>query len=162
MTRTGTAPRRHVMKRLRRLAGTITLVVLVTTGAVACTDETPAEPQCVVDYSLETLTDRDFAFDGTIVHRTVHAPLPPDPGQLGSEHKDYATFDVHEWFTGGSQPEVRIALDAFDTVMRTGLPTDEVGQRLLVSGDDGTAWLCGFTRRYTQRAADTWRKTFGS
>jgi hypothetical protein len=33
----------------------------------------------------------------------------------------------------------------------------EAGTRLLVSGDDGYAWSCGFTQDYDESVADQWR-----
>lgn len=145
---------------MARVASTISAALLIASVGAACQGDEPAEPRCVVEYSRETLANREFAFDGTIVSFDVHAPLPPDPEDLGSEHKDYATFQVHEWFTGGTGPTVRIALDDFETPMKTGLPTSEGRERLLVSGDDQTAWLCGFTRRYSQRDARIWVEAF--
>ncbi len=84
-----------------------------------------------------------FAFDGTVTGI--------DGGQV--------TFEVHETFGETDLPAT--------TVVTLGAPVSpgpsetspsySVGTRLLVSGDDGTAWGCGATRYYDEATAAEWR-----
>ncbi|MBB5789247.1 hypothetical protein [Jiangella mangrovi] len=112
---------------------------------------------CAFAYSRETLAERAFAFDGTVT----------DIG-AGS-----VTFDVHEWFRGGEEPAVTVAMAdgaaLADETSEWG-PVYEVGTRLLVSGeprwgggplDDPIVWTCGFTRYYDGTTAAFWRDVLG-
>lgn len=117
---------------------------------------------CVEQYDPATLTGRSFAFDGTV------RAIGPDGG-----HLDYAsvTFTVNEWFRGGPEPEVTVALPPPDVPTSAGGPAYGTGTRLLVSGepasggaplDEPLGWLCGFTRYYDAATAQQWRTAFAA
>jgi hypothetical protein len=97
-----------------------------------------------IQWSVEELQARDFAFDGTVT------------GISG----DQITFAVNDVFWGvdgasitltggaGMLSEEGIALD--------GGPLMVVGDRYLVSGDETFAWTCGFTEVYDEATAAAW------
>lgn len=112
--------------------------------------------RCVEQYSASTLTNRAFAFDGTVT--SIRG--------IGDGLYVPVTFEVHEWFRGGQTPQVTVS-------MMAPLPTSvgnagyEPGTRLLVSGEPRrggeplnapVAWPCGFTRSYAVDTADGWRE----
>jgi hypothetical protein len=120
---------------------------------------------CALGYSIDTLVERDFAFDGTVVEvgvRPAPTPRPPAEGIPGAEG---VTFQVHEWFRGPGGDTI--------TLQGRGLPigygsiTDEsatlnAGDRYLVSGSDVFVWTCGFTKTYSDATANDWREAFGN
>jgi hypothetical protein len=124
-----------------------------------------AAASCVETYAVQTLQGRDFAFDGTVA----------DIGPASSGEADIgysaATFDVHEWYRGGSPDRVTVAMPGPDRVSSDGVQgrddaTYGVGTRLLVSGEpqwggkpleDPIAWMCGFTRYHDEGTAAQWR-----
>lgn len=130
-----------------------------TTDSSASTDTTvtgdtgaispPGAAQCVEFYSLDTLTNRQMAFDGTV--RTID-------GQR-------VTFDVSVWYAGGEGAEVTLSalglagpgLSSIDGGVRL-----TEGERFLVSGDGGNVWGCGFTQLYDATVAESWATAFGS
>ena len=92
---------------------------------------------CPEDYAANQVAARDLAVDGTVT--------AIDDGRV--------TFDVHgtgESVTVDMAPPVPSRRS--DTA-----PSYSVGTRLLVSGDDGTAWGCGWTRYYDEETAADWR-----
>lgn len=99
---------------------------------------------CVETYSLETLAERDYAFDGTI--ESI------EPGPDGS---DAAVFDVEEWFKGG-EGATATRRGSFSSLTSAGGEDRNVGDRLLVAGDDDFAWDCGFTQPYDAEVAADW------
>ncbi len=121
---------------------------------------------CAFEYSPRTLADRAFAFDGTAV--SVGPARTERPGNGGGYVG--TTFEVHEWFAGGSGTTVTIDMappaDARSDENSEYAPGYALGDRLLVSGehrwggatmDDAIAWTCGFTRYYDEATADLWR-----
>lgn len=155
----------------KRLIGVISVaaavVAALTVGAVAlrsdnggesvATTPTTAPPSgdapispggavgsCVERYDLLTLTHREVAFDGTVL-------------KVGG---DEATFRVNEWYRGGEGGEVTIGGAEVVGGMSSAGPTAslEPGNRLLVAGDGGFAWSCGFTQTYQAATADEWRR----
>jgi len=126
---------------------TTTAVVLVTRGDPGAPGPpAPIDPgfaMCVETYSLESLENREVAFDGTIT----------------AVNGDEITFDVGEWFKGGSGGET--TLEGAGTLggltsASSGIPLD-AGTRLLVAGDGGFAWGCDFTQPYDASIAAAWR-----
>lgn len=134
-----------------------------------------ASPSCVESYTLQTLREQAFAFDGTVLSlgagRSDRAPgLTDDPGYIG------VTFTVTEWFRGGNARQITVnMLPPTTTPTATsegegnsvGGPSYGVGSRLLVSGgprwggpplQDPVAAVCGFTRYYQQQTAAAWRQ----
>lgn len=104
---------------------------------------TPGAASCVELYSLETLANREVAFDGTV--RSVSG--------------DEVTFTVGEWFKGGTGEQVTLkGASTLGGITSAGPGVSlDPGSRLLVAGDGGFAWGCGFTQPYAQDVAADWR-----
>ena len=104
----------------------------------------PALGSCVEIYDLQTLANRETAFDGTVV----------------SVDGDRVTFTVNEWFRGGSGDEVtRDGASTLGGLTSAGPSLAlEPGTRLLVAGDDTFAWSCGFTQPYDEDVARQWHE----
>jgi hypothetical protein len=129
---------------------------LIAAMFVACGGEDPIEQaqptmsagSCVEQYSIETLKNRDYAFDGTI------KSITPDP----ADGPDTVVFEVGTWFTGGSGADATKRAYGFGGGMTTsvGGAAHEVGDRLLVAGDEDFVWECGFTQPYDADVAADW------
>lgn len=103
---------------------------------------------CVEFYDLQTLKNREVAFDGTVASRAG----------------DQITFTVNRWFRGGDGDE--ITLSGGETLggvtsAGPGAPI-ETGTRLLVAGDGGFAWACGFTQPFDAAVAEQWASALDS
>ena len=146
------------------------IVILGSLLAVACgtraEQTTAAEPRtspesspgtvssvagsCVEQYSAESLEKRDYAFDGIVTRINK-----------GSEtDADRVTFDVKEWFKGGSGTTATRRASGFTATTSAGGSPHSVGERLLVAGDEDFVWECGFTQPYRPAVADEWRNAF--
>lgn len=108
----------------------------------------PGMATCVETYSLDTLANREIAFDGT----------------LTKTDGDRVTFAVNEVFTGDVDDTETLG---GGTVVTADAPPSsasgpglQVGDRALVAGSDGFAWGCGFTQPHNPDVADQWRETF--
>lgn len=124
-----------------------------------------AMASCVETYSAATIANRAFAFDGTVI-----AIGPGGTDQPGSGGLDAVavTFQVNEWFKGGTGDTVTVDLMPPGSSAGAAPAAYEEGTRLLVSGeprwggeplDDAVAWTCGgFTRYYEAAVADEWRR----
>jgi hypothetical protein len=121
---------------------------------------------CVHMYGPAALSERAFAFDGTV--KVIDAGSTNKPGQ-GHLDTVAVTFAVNEWFKGGAAPTVTVDLMAPGSHSLDGEPPAyEEGTRLLVSGeprwggeplDDPIAWTCGgWTRYHEQTVAEEWRR----
>ncbi len=100
---------------------------------------------CAEFYDLETLADREVAFDGTVA----------------SADGDQVTFTVHSWFTGGSGDSATLNAVGLAPGTITSLGASlELGQRYLVSGSGGNVWGCGFTMTYDTGIANQWATVF--
>lgn len=151
------------------IAAAAAIAVIAATGVVAMTrTSSPAKPpaagptdlpadngdappnsaagsmaMCVAVYDMNTIEDREFAFDGTVT----------------SVNEDDVTFTVGEWFKGGSATTITLAgamaLAGIDTADE--MVALEPGTRLLVAGDGEFAWGCGFTQPYDAAVAAGWR-----
>lgn len=97
---------------------------------------------CVELYDLQTLTNREIAFDGTVT----------------AVAGDEVTFTVNEWYRGGDTSEVTLAgASSLGGLTSAGDPVSLApGARLLVAGDGGFAWSCGFTQPYDPDVAADW------
>lgn len=99
---------------------------------------------CVETYSLETLGNREFAFDGTVA----------------SIDGDRVTFTVNEAYAGGAAAGSSVTLRAEGmsgtSISSAGGPSLTVGQRYLVAGDADFVWACGFTQPYDESVAAEW------
>lgn len=124
-------------------------------------------------YSIDTLAERDFAFDGNV--------LSVEPGPKG---RRLTTFRVNEWFAGGSGERATVPMTPMSTQGReeTGTNRDLDGEergptygaetRLLVSGEfrstknrslaDAFVWSCGWSRYHDKETAGQWRETFAA
>lgn len=126
---------------------------------------------CVKEYSTTTLKARAFAFDGTAI--AIGPSVSDKPGSRLDAPG--VTFEVNEWFHGGSADTVTVDIQGISTgedgaASEFGWPSQiPEGTRLLVSGeprwggnplDRAIAWGCGFTRYYDQETADQWRTAF--
>ena len=167
----------------KMLVGPILLAALLLGSA--CADEAQPRPQsgppegmetssdtssstdiatsCIEVYSPETLVNRSFAFDGTVasIEERTDPKLPAGEGQT-----PWVTFDVNEWFLGGSGNTVGIWMGQLNVETSAGSVSAEVGTRLLVSGEprwggepleDPLAWTCGFTQEWSEAAAAEWK-----
>jgi hypothetical protein len=150
---------RPVRRRFALAAAAAAVVAVAVTSAVVFTggdstgDEQIAggEPiasmaLCVESYDLNTLANREVAFDGT----------------LASMDGDQVTFTVNRWFTGGSGDEATFNANGLTGITSLGGPSLEPGQRYLVSGSGGFVWACGFTMTYDTGIAGQWATVFGS
>ena len=104
----------------------------------------PALGSCVETYDLETLANRELAFDGTVARL----------------EGDAVTFEVNDWYRGGDGAEITLAgASALSGLTSAGSATTlEPGARLLVAGDGGFAWSCGFTQPYDPAVAQKWQR----
>ena len=120
-----------------------------TTTAIAGGPITPGggAASCVERYDLTTLTHRETAFDGTV--QAVDG--------------DTVTFTVNHWYRGGEGDRVSLAGAAVLSGVTSAGPgaSLEPGTRLLVSGDGGFAWSCGFTQAYAESVAAQWQQALG-
>lgn len=124
-------------------------------------DDSAGAATCAQTYRPAAVAQRAFAFDGTVTD------VGDGPNDLGSVA---VTFEVREWFHGGSRKTVRVDLappssSQLESSIAGG--TYGVGSRLLVSGeprwggrplDHAVAWGCGFTRLYDPSTAASWRQ----
>jgi hypothetical protein len=138
-------------------------VVATGTGPLPEGGPGTAVGSCAYEYNLSALDERAFAFDATVT--------AIDSGGLFGTNQ--VTFQVHEWFRGGTEPVVTLDMippvepgDAVSDSRQLTSPSYTVGTRLLVSGEfpqeetslqEATVWGCGFTRYYDPTTADAWR-----
>ena len=114
--------------------------------------DTPISPggngsaSCVEMYDLASLENREIAFDGAV--RSVAG--------------DEVTFTVNEAFSGVDAGEITLkGAEMLGGVTSAGAAMSlERGSRLLVAGDGGFAWSCGFTQPYDSAVAAEWRAAF--
>ena len=119
---------------------------------------------CVTSYNEQTLGDRSWGFDGTVIGFE-------NRGLAGFAPDRVATFDVHRLYRGGSGTRV---------VVRFSFPTEnpesaeardaKIGDRFLVAGGDAqhslasypNAWACGFTQAWSALVAQRWATVLAS
>jgi len=101
---------------------------------------------CVELYDLETIKNREYAFDGTVA----------------SVDGMRMTFDVHEWFGPGEGDTATLDHQGYEgMLLAPDGPALEPGIRVLVAGDGGFVWSCGFTQLHDPAVADQWRAARG-
>jgi hypothetical protein len=104
---------------------------------------------CAEIYSLEALAAREMAFDGTVA----------------AVDGDRVTFTVNEWYRGPGGDEITLGGAEGFAAGLTSVADESVllepGARLLVAGDGGFAWACGFTQPYDAGVAADWASTLG-
>lgn len=123
------------------------------------------EASCVEEYSPAAVAGRGFAFDGVVVAIGSTVTDRGDGDDLGL---DGVTFEVRDWFVGGTGRTVTVdmapPLAGHEASSADG-PSYAVGSRLLVSGEprwggppleDPIAWGCGFSRYHDAATADSW------
>lgn len=104
---------------------------------------------CLKQYSPESLHTQGFAFDGVVV------AFQADSGDI--------EFKVNQWFKGSAKESVNVKAPVplgEEVVSSADFPRIEKGERYLVSGEEGFAHACGFTRVHTQADAQIWQDTF--
>lgn len=106
----------------------------------------PISASCVETYSLDTLSDRDFAFDGTVT------------GVSG----DSVTFTVNEAYRGAGSASVTLTATGMTgtSITSGGGPSLAEGERYLIAGDDEFVWGCGFSQPYQADIASQWADAF--
>jgi hypothetical protein len=130
-----------------------------------------AAMSCVEEYAPAAVARRAFAFYGVVLAIGASVSDRGDEGDLGLRG---VTFEVREWFAGGSDSTVTVDLQgpgSESSDMSESGDAYGIGSRLLVSGESrwgGTvlespiAWPCGFTRYYDSATANAWREAVGS
>jgi len=135
-------------------------------GEEQAVEPADAADRCVQTYSAETLVQRSFAFDGTVL--TIEIRTDPRLRE-GEDEVPWVTFEVNRWFRGGSASEVGVWVDGLNTETSVGIISAELGTRLLVAGEprwegdpleDPIAWRCGFTQPWSAEVADEWQAAF--
>lgn len=112
-----------------------------------------------IQYEDAILVGLDVAFDGTL----VSVETIPGNGEIDLP-QNLATFEVHKWFKGGEGDTITLDAgilvdDGSIALVGTQL---EVGQRYLISGDDGFVWACGYSYSYDTEVANHWSELFGA
>ena len=147
-TEAGSTTRRRPLWALGAAAAAVAAVVMaVIINSGSGSQEPGGDPgagigPCVESYSLDTLANRDFAFDGTVT----------------AIDGDQVTFDVNEAFGGDLAETVTLTATGMTgtAVTSAGGPILVIGERYLVAGDGEFAWACGFTQPYEAAAAAQW------
>jgi len=154
------APRRLPNRTIGWAAAAALAVAAAAIGAYALFVD-KAEPRIVggepvggggmamcIQYDDGILAEQDTAFDGT----------------LTAIDGDRVTFEVNHWFRGGDAAEISYDAEGLVggvTVAMDGIPF-EVGERYLVSANDGYLWSCGYTVTFDSDLADHWAELFGA
>lgn len=142
---------------VRRIAAVLAVLAVV---AVACGDDDAAtDPVAGGDaignaaadcmaFDEAVLLAQELAFDGTL--------------RSASADGEQVTFEVHEWFKGGTTGEITLAAGGLlwedaQAIIGTSL---EVGQRYLISSSDGVVWACGYSVTYDTAIAAEWAALF--
>ncbi|HEY7755439.1 MAG TPA: hypothetical protein VID69_04345 [Actinomycetota bacterium] len=108
---------------------------------------------CAFPFSVETLAERGFAFEGTVV-------AIREPAAMDAPYE--ADLDVARWYRGGPEPTTTVR--TYD-VSGTSLAGDlglAVGDRILASGDEGFLWGCGFSMAYSAEGAEIFERAFAA
>jgi hypothetical protein len=153
------------------LAASAVAVVAMAVGAYAVFGQNDAPEEAIVgaplgdaaamciQYEDAILLGLDVAFDGTL----ISVETIPGTGDIDFP-QNLATFEVHKWFKGGEGD--RVTLDAgilVDDGSIALIGTQlEVGQRYLISGEDGYVWACGYSYSYDTEVANHWAELFGA
>ena len=102
----------------------------------------PISASCVETYSLDTLSNRDLAFDGTVT------------GISG----DSVTFAVNEAYRGAGSASITLTATGMTgtSISSAGGPSLVEGERYLIAGDGQFVWGCGFSQPYQADIAAHW------
>jgi hypothetical protein len=108
---------------------------------------------CAFEFSVETLAEREFAFEGTVVQirepEAMDAPYEVD-------------FEVVRWFGGGDGPTVTLGTYDVSGTSLAGELALAVGDHVLASGDEAFLWGCGFSMAYSEASAALFEEAFAS
>ena len=104
----------------------------------------PTAAKCAA-VSVEILAQQQTAFDGTV--SSIGAGL--------------VTLDVSHWYRGGDTDQVSVDASPADLEALVQAAHFEVGQRYLVSANDGFVTVCGFTATYSDDLAAMYADAFG-
>lgn len=165
----GSARRWWIAAGAAAAAVAVTVAVLVLSADPASRPEPPTlgAPEspigggmasCVEPFTVENLSEREFAFDGVI--RSISVP----PEESGAP--TVVTFNVTHWYKGGSGERVELrTYERPGAVTSVSLGQDdavqlEEGQRILGSGEDDLLWSCGFSMLYTPNNAELFEAAF--
>jgi hypothetical protein len=111
---------------------------------------------CVEQYSVGTLAERGYAFEGVITDVAGPSdPSSPDP----ADPTTTVTFEVVRWFWGGSGPSAERR--TYSLASSAGELDASIGARLLVAGDEDFIWSCGFTQPATDTARSDYEAAAG-
>ena len=111
---------------------------------------------CVEQYSVETLAERGYAFEGLI----TDVAGPSDPASPdAADQTTTVTFEVVRWFWGGSGPSAERR--TYSLASSAGELEASIGARLLVAGDEDFIWSCGFTQPATDAARSDYEAAAG-
>jgi hypothetical protein len=111
---------------------------------------------CVEQYSVVTLAERGYAFEGVITDVAGPSdPSSPDP----ADQTTTVTFEVVQWFWGGSAPSAERR--TYSLASSTEELEASIGARLLVAGDEDFIWSCGFTQPATDTARSEYEAAAG-
>ena len=163
--------RQRAWARPVAFAASAVAVVAMAVGAYAVfgQNETPEEivvgaplgdgAAMCIQYEDAILLGLDVAFDGTL----VSVETIPGNGEIDLP-QNLATFEVHKWFKGGEGDTITLDAgilvdDGSIALVGTQL---EVGQRYLISGEDGFVWACGYSYSYDTEVANHWSELFGA
>ncbi len=103
----------------------------------------PATAKCAA-VSAELLANQQVAFDGTVAAIT----------------DGLVTLDVTTWYRGGDADQVTVQAPPEDLQMLVQAADFQVGQRYLVSANDGYVTVCGFTAAYSDELAALYAQAF--
>jgi len=95
--------------------------------------------------SAEVLANMEVAFDGTVT----------------SIDDGLVTLDVGHWYRGGDADLVTVKAPPADLQALIQAASFEVGQRYLVSANDGFVSVCGFTAPYSDELAAMYAEAYG-
>lgn len=105
----------------------------------------PSTAKCA-PVSAELLANQSTAFDGTVTAIT----------------DGVVTLDVGHWYRGGDADQVTVDAPPADMQALVQAADFQVGQRYLVSANDGFVTVCGFTAAYSGELAALYTEAFGS
>jgi hypothetical protein len=105
----------------------------------------PVAAKCAVP-SAEILSLQETAFDGTV----------------SAIADGTVTLDVATWYRGGPADQVTVDAPPTDMQALVQAADFQVGQRYLVSANDGFVTVCGFTAPYSDDLAALYAEAFGT
>jgi len=108
---------------------------------------------CAFEFSVDTLAERQFAFEGTVTE--IREPAAMDaPYEI--------VFEVARWFKGGEASTTTVrTYDVSGTSLAGDLGLAE-GDRVLASGDEDFLWGCGFSMPYSDSDAALFEQAFAA